>query len=84
MSINDLIKFLEPYIIEYTDQQKLSECVKFFDMDNDGEIGAPELENMLVSFGKTEGSYMTDKEIAEIVLFLCSKKNYINNVEVLF
>ena len=36
-------------------------------MDHDGKIGAPELENMLLSFSKTEGSYLTDEEIAEIV-----------------
>ena len=41
-------------------------------MDNDGEIGAPELENMLLSFSKTECSYLSDKEIAEIVK--CGKK----------
>ena len=50
-------------------------------MDNDGEIGAPELENMLLSFGKTEGSYLSDKEIAEIVK--CGKKATVNgNIEV--
>ena len=36
--VDDFIKFLDKYIHKYTDTAKLVDAVKFFDMDNDGQL----------------------------------------------
>lgn len=63
VSIKDLVTVLEKYIKKYTNREKLVEVIKFFDPANTGQINPTELEGMLASFGKTEGSYLDEDKL---------------------
>ena len=60
VSIKDLVTVLDKYIKKYTNREKLIEVIKFFDPANTGQINPTELEGMLASFGRTEGSYLEE------------------------
>jgi Ca2+-binding EF-hand superfamily protein len=63
ISVLDLVAILGKYIKKYTDRQKLIDVIKFFDPAGTGEISPVELEGMLESFGKTEGSYIDEDQL---------------------
>ena len=54
------MQYIEKYINKYANSGKLQEAINFFDMDNDGQINPAELENMLQTFARSEGTYMDD------------------------
>ena len=56
-----MLVFLEKYYNKYSDTAKVSDAVKFFDMDNDKLINPVELQNMLETFGTTENSYIDEQ-----------------------
>ena len=59
--------YIEKYINKYANSGKLQEAINFFDMDNDGQINPAELENMLQTFARSEGTYMDDDQCKEII-----------------